>query len=48
MFWTLLAAGMCCYIPKDNDARLGLIAFFVYLFGAFCKCSHLMYPRLCG
>ncbi|PSN74444.1 hypothetical protein BS50DRAFT_642797 [Corynespora cassiicola Philippines] len=35
MFWTLLAAGMCYYIPKDNDAHLGLIAFFVYLFGAF-------------
>ncbi|EUC36981.1 hypothetical protein COCVIDRAFT_90819 [Bipolaris victoriae FI3] len=35
MFWSLLAAGMCYYIPKDNTAHLGLIAFFVYLFGAF-------------
>jgi sugar porter (SP) family MFS transporter len=35
MFWTLLAAGMCYYIPKDSTAHLGLIAFFVYLFGAF-------------
>jgi hypothetical protein len=35
MFWTLLAAGMCYYIPKDSSAHLGLIAFFVYLFGAF-------------
>ncbi|KAF1363524.1 D-xylose-proton symporter [Lizonia empirigonia] len=35
MFWTLLAAGMCYYIPKDDSAHLGLIAFFVYLFGAF-------------
>jgi hypothetical protein len=35
MFWTLLAAGMCFYIPQDNSAHLGLIAFFIYLFGAF-------------
>jgi hypothetical protein len=35
MFWTLLAAGMCYYIPKENDAHLGLIAFFIYLFDAF-------------
>lgn len=35
MFWTLLAAGMCYYIPKSSDAHLGLIAFFVYLFCAF-------------
>jgi len=35
MFWTLLAAGMCYYIPRENSAHLGLIAFFVYLFGAF-------------
>jgi MFS family permease len=35
MFWTLLAAGMCYYIPKDEPAHLGLIAFFVYLFGEF-------------
>ncbi|KAK2778110.1 hypothetical protein FQN53_001877 [Emmonsiellopsis sp. PD_33] len=35
MFWTLLAAGMCFYIPKENDAHIGLIAFFVYLFCAF-------------
>lgn len=35
MFWTLLAAGMCYYIPKDSSAHLGLIALFLYLFGAF-------------
>ncbi|KAF2125368.1 D-xylose-proton symporter [Dothidotthia symphoricarpi CBS 119687] len=35
MFWTLLCAGMCYYIPKESAAHLGLIAFFVYLFGAF-------------
>ncbi|KAL1634051.1 hypothetical protein SLS58_010845 [Diplodia intermedia] len=35
MFWTLLAAGFCFYIPKESSAHLGLIAFFVYLFGAF-------------
>ncbi|ORX97175.1 MFS transporter [Clohesyomyces aquaticus] len=35
MFWTLLAAGMCYYIPKDDKAHLGLIAFFIYLFDAF-------------
>ncbi|KAH7079582.1 D-xylose-proton symporter [Paraphoma chrysanthemicola] len=35
MFWTLLTAGMCYYIPKEDPAHLGLIAFFVYLFGAF-------------
>jgi MFS family permease len=40
MFWTLLAAGMCYYIPKDSDAHLGLIAFFVYLFCAFCEYVH--------
>jgi hypothetical protein len=34
MFWTLLAAGMCYYIPKESSAHLGLIAFYVYLFGA--------------
>lgn len=37
MFWTLLAAGMCYYIPKESPAHLGLIAFFVYLFGAFYR-----------
>ncbi|PGH17598.1 hypothetical protein AJ80_04777 [Polytolypa hystricis UAMH7299] len=35
MFWTLLAAGMCFYIPEESPAHLGMIAFFVYLFGAF-------------
>lgn len=35
MFWTLLAAGFCFYIPKDSAAHLGLIALFIYLFGAF-------------
>ncbi|KAL2354133.1 MFS transporter [Cryomyces antarcticus] len=35
MFWTLLAAGMCFYIPESSRAHLGLIALFVYLFDAF-------------
>ena len=35
MAWTLLAAGLCYLIPKENSAHLGLIAFFVYLFAAF-------------
>lgn len=35
MFWTLLAAGLCFYIPEDNKAHLGLIATFVYMFGGF-------------
>lgn len=35
MFWTLLAAGMCFYIPTSSKAHLGLIALFVFLFDAF-------------
>jgi len=35
MFWTLLAAGMCFYIPQSSSAHLGLIALFVYLFDVF-------------
>ena len=35
MAWTLLTAGFCFYIPEDNSARVPLIAFFVFLFGAF-------------
>lgn len=35
MFWTLLAAGMCYYIPKSSAAHLGMVAFFIYLFDAF-------------
>ncbi|KAK7525899.1 sugar porter family MFS transporter [Phyllosticta citriasiana] len=35
MFWTLLAAGFCFWIPESSDAHLGLIAFFIYLFAAF-------------
>ncbi|KAJ5986460.1 Major facilitator superfamily domain general substrate transporter [Penicillium sp. IBT 35674x] len=35
MCWTLLAAGFCFWIPKDNKAHLGLVAFFIYLFDAF-------------
>jgi len=35
MCWTLLAAGLCFYIPEQSPAHLGLIAFFVYLFDAF-------------
>jgi hypothetical protein len=35
MFWTLLTAGMCYYIPKESSAHVGLIGFFVYPSGAF-------------
>ena len=35
MAWTLLAAGLCFYIPKESNAHLGMIAFFIYLFAAF-------------
>ncbi|KAI0977302.1 sugar transporter-domain-containing protein [Xylaria arbuscula] len=35
MTWTLLAAGLSTLIPLGNPARLGLVAFFVFLFAAF-------------
>lgn len=35
MTWTLLAAGLCTLIDKENSARTGLVALFVYLFAAF-------------
>lgn len=35
MAWTLLAAGMCFYIPKSSPAHLGLVALFIFLFAAF-------------
>lgn len=35
MAWTLLAAGFAFYIPRENPAHLGVIAFFVFLFAAF-------------
>lgn len=35
MCWTLLAAGLCFYIPTSSNAHLGLIAFFVYIYDAF-------------
>ena len=35
MCWTLLAAGLCFYIPIKNAAHLGLIATFVYIYDAF-------------
>jgi sugar porter (SP) family MFS transporter len=35
MTWTLLAAGLSTLIPHGNPARLGLVAFFVFLFAAF-------------
>lgn len=35
MFWPLLVAGMCFYIPDTTDARLGCIALFIYIFDAF-------------
>ena len=35
MTWTLLAAGFAALIPEGNSSRLGVIAFFVFLFAAF-------------
>lgn len=35
MAWTLLAAGMCFFIPKESSAHLICIALFIYLFAAF-------------
>ena len=35
MAWTLLAAGMCFFIPTESKAHLGLIALFIFLFAAF-------------
>ncbi|KAK5070395.1 hypothetical protein LTS08_007775 [Lithohypha guttulata] len=35
MCWTLLAAGLCFYIPESSTAHLALIALFIYLFDAF-------------
>jgi hypothetical protein len=35
MFWSLLAAGLCFWIPDTSSARLGCIALFIYLFDAF-------------
>lgn len=35
MCWSLLAAGLCFYIPKSSSAYLGLIALFIYIYDAF-------------
>ena len=35
MFWSLLAAGMCYYIPFESPAHLGLVTFFIYVYDAF-------------
>jgi hypothetical protein len=35
MAWCMLAAGFCFLVPKENSAKVTLIVFFVYLFGAF-------------
>lgn len=35
MFCTLLAAGMCFYIPSTSPAHIGLIALSIFLFAAF-------------
>lgn len=35
MAWCLLAAGLCFYMDENNSARVPLIAFFIFLFGAF-------------
>ncbi|CAL5870583.1 uncharacterized protein PFLUO_LOCUS4822 [Penicillium psychrofluorescens] len=35
MFWSLLATGMCFFIPGNGSARIGAIALFIYIFCAF-------------
>jgi MFS family permease len=35
MGWTLLAAGMCYYIPDSTRAHLGMVTFFIYIYDAF-------------
>lgn len=35
MFWSLLAAGMCYFIPKSSKAHLGLVTLFIYIYDAF-------------
>ncbi|KAK3686451.1 hypothetical protein LTR37_019801 [Vermiconidia calcicola] len=35
MCWTLLAAGLCYYIPYESTDHLAMIALFIYLFDAF-------------
>ena len=35
MCWSLLAAGMCYFIPDTSSAHLGLVALFIYIFDAF-------------
>jgi len=35
MAWTLLAAGMCYFIPSSSRAHLGMVTFFVYIYDAF-------------
>jgi len=35
MGWTLLAAGMCYFIPSSSRAHLGMVTFFIYVYDAF-------------
>lgn len=35
MAWTLLAAGMCYFIPTSSRAHLGMVTFFIYVYDAF-------------
>lgn len=35
MAWSLLVAGFCFWIPSSSPAHLGLIALFIFIFGAF-------------
>ena len=35
MAWTPLAAGFCFYTPSSKSAHVGLVALFVFFFGAF-------------
>lgn len=35
MAWSLLAAGLCLLIPMGSEARIGLVALFIFIFAAF-------------
>lgn len=46
MAWCLVAGGCCFLLPDGLDARLPLIAFFVYLFTAFYSPGKIPQPNL--
>ena len=56
MAWTLLAAGFCFFIPESSQAKLPLVALFIFLFGGelkimsffFGSVRMLMNPPICS